>query len=95
MSKKEAYKQKIEAQVELAEAKLIELKAKAKSSAADARIKYEEQINEIEQAVDATKAKLKELGEASEDAWEHLKDGVEHAWKELSDAVRTAIPPFP
>lgn len=89
MSKKEAYKQKVEAQVELAEAKLIELKAKAKNSAADVRIKYDQQINKIEQA-----ARLKELGEARKDAWEHLKEGVEHTWKKLSDAVRTAIPPI-
>jgi hypothetical protein len=39
MSTKEAYKQKIEAEVELAQAKLAELKAQANNSAADARIK--------------------------------------------------------
>ena len=88
MSTKKAYKQKIEAEVELAQAKLAELKAKAKISTADARIKYTKQVDELEQKVDATKAKLKELGEASEDAWEHLKDGVESSWGVLSAAVR-------
>jgi hypothetical protein len=38
MSTKEAYKQKLEAEVELAQAKLAELKAEAKISAADTRI---------------------------------------------------------
>ncbi len=47
MSTKEAYKQKIEAEVELAQAKLAELKAQAKSSAADASIKYAKQIEEL------------------------------------------------
>jgi len=88
MSTKEAYKQKIEAEVELVQAKLAGLKAEAKSSAADTRIKYDKQIEELEQKVDATKAKLKELGEAGEDAWEHLKDGVESAWSTLSNAVK-------
>ena len=74
--------------MELAQAKLAEFKAQAKSSTADAHIKYAKQVDELEQKVDATKAKLRELGEASEDAWEHLKDGVESAWGTLSDAVR-------
>ncbi len=88
MSTKDAYKQKIEAEVELAQAKLAELKAGAKNASADARIGYDKQIGELEQKLDATKEKLKELGEASEDAWEHLKEGAEHAWDKLSSAVR-------
>ena len=88
MSTKEAYRQKIEAEVELAQAKLAELKAQAKSTTADVRIKYAKQVDELERKADATKAKLKELGEASEDAWEHLKGGVDSAWGALSAAVR-------
>jgi mevalonate kinase len=94
MSTKEAYKQKIEAELELAQAKLAEFKAQAKSSAADTRIKYSKQVDELEQKVDATKVKLKELGEASEDAWEQFKDGVESAWGALSAAIRNAAAKF-
>jgi hypothetical protein len=94
MSTKEAYKQKIEAELELAQAKLSEFKAQAKISAADARIKLDKQVEEIEQRVRATKAKLKELGEASEDAWEDLKEGVESAWGALSAAIRNAAAKF-
>ena len=88
MSKKEEYKKKIEAEVELVQAKIAELKDSVKISAAGARIKYAKQIDELEQKMDITKAKLKELGEAGEDAWERLKDGVEGAWASLSAAVR-------
>jgi hypothetical protein len=94
MSTKEAYKQKIEAELELAQAKLAKFKAQAESSAADARIKYAKQVGELEQKVDATKAKLKELGEASDDAWEQLKGGVESAWGALSAAIRNAAAKF-
>ena len=94
MSTKEAYKQKIEAELELAQAHLSELKAGAKSVTADARIEYAKQIDELEQQIDATKAKLKELGEASEDTWERLKDGVESAWDALSTAVRNTVAKF-
>ena len=88
MSTKEAYKQKIEAEVELAQAKLAELRAVAKGCAADTRIKYDQQIEELQQKVDATKTKLKALAETGEDAWEHLKDGVDNAWGALSSAVK-------
>ena len=88
MSTKEAYKQKVEAEVELAQAKLAELRAVAKGCAADARIKYDQQIEELEQKVDTTKTKRKALADAGEDAWEHLKDGVDNAWSTLSKAVK-------
>jgi dGTP triphosphohydrolase len=88
MSTKEAYKQKVEAEVELAQAKLAEMRAVAKGCAADARIKYDQQIEELEQKVDTTKTKLKALADAGEDAWEDLKDGVDNAWSTLSKAVK-------
>jgi hypothetical protein len=94
MSAKEAYKQKIEAELELAQAKLAEFKAQAKSSAADARIKNAKQVDELEEKINATKGKLKELGEASEDGWEQLKVGVESAWGALSTAIRNAAAKF-
>jgi Fe-Mn family superoxide dismutase len=88
MSKKDEYKKKIEAEVELVQTKMAEWKANVKNTAADARIKYAKQVDELEQKMEATKAKLKELGESGEDAWERLKDGVEGAWAALSAAVR-------
>jgi hypothetical protein len=94
MSTKEAYQQKIEAELKLAQAKLSEIKAQAKISTADARIKHAKQVEEIEQRVGTMKAKLKELGEASEDAWEDLKDGVESSWTALSAAIRNAAARF-
>ena len=94
MGTKEAFKQKVEAEVELAHAKLAELKAQAKNSAADARIKYALHIEELEQKMEATKARLKELGEASEESLDRVKDGVENAWKALSLAVRDAVAKF-
>ncbi|MFZ2960892.1 MAG: hypothetical protein WA705_28775 [Candidatus Ozemobacteraceae bacterium] len=87
MSMKEAYKQKIEAELEMVQAKLGEFKAQAKISTADARIKYAKQIEEIELGIDTTKAKLNELGEAGEGAWEQIKTSVESAWGKLRAAV--------
>ena len=79
MGTKEAFKQKVEAEVELAHAKLAELKAQAKNSAADAHIKYALHIEELEQKVASTKVKLQELGEASEESWKALSLSVRDA----------------
>jgi hypothetical protein len=56
--------------------------------------KKDKHVDDLEQKIDATKAKLKELGEASDDAWEQLKDGVESAWGALSTAIRNAAAKF-
>lgn len=94
MSTKEAYRQKMEAELELAQAKLAELKAQAKISGADVRIEYAKQIDALEQGIGATKARLKELGEAGEEAWQQLKAGVDSAWGTVTAAVQEAAAKF-
>lgn len=91
MSTKQAYQEKIEAEVELALAKLAKLKAQARSSTADARIKYSKQIETLEQEVVTIRSKVKEMAAAGEDSWEQLKYGVEHGWSALSSAVQDAV----
>jgi len=94
VSTRDAYKQKIEAELDLAQAKLVELKAQAAISAADARIKFARLTDDLEKSYDTTKLKLKELDESREDAWETLKQGVEKSWGELKQAVRDASAKF-
>ncbi|MBU0945532.1 MAG: hypothetical protein KJ804_02430 [Proteobacteria bacterium] len=91
MSTKEAYQEKIAAEMELALAKLAELKAQARSSAADARIKYSKQIETLEQEVIAIRSKVKEMAAAGDDSWEQLKYGVEQGWSALNTAVQDAV----
>ena len=76
MSLKDAYKKKAEAELELAQARLAEFKAKVKGIKADTSVTYAKQVDHLEKAVDDAKKLLKELGEASEEVWEKLKDGV-------------------
>ena len=83
MSTKDTHKQKIEAEIELAQTQLAKLKAQAKSYAADPLIIYTKQVDELEQDVDATRVKLKELVEDSGDDWEQFRGGVESAWGAL------------
>ncbi len=94
MNTKEAYKQKIEAELELAQAKLATFQAQAKNASADAHLAYKKQAGELESMFDNTKVKLKELGEASDGAWEQMKEGVESAWSTLSAAMHDASAKF-
>lgn len=94
MNARADYQQKIEAELALAQAKLAEFQARAKMASADTRISYNQQMSELEQRFDDTKARLKELGEASDSAWENLKDGVETAWNSLSTSVQSAAAKF-
>ena len=90
MSTKAAYQQKIEAEIELAQAKMEALKAQAKSALAVERIKYEKEITAIESGIELTKAKLKELGDASDNTWDHLKSDIETTWTSASHSIHEA-----
>jgi hypothetical protein len=83
MNTKDAYKQKIEAELELVKAELEVLKAKAKSAAADMQISYNKEIETLENNYAMVQSKLSELGEVGEGAWEHLKKDIEHSWDSL------------
>ncbi|MDQ5767784.1 hypothetical protein [Thiothrix subterranea] len=94
MTTRENYQQKIEGELALAQAKLAEFQARAKMASADSRISYNEHMHDMEQKFDVAKSKLKEFGEASDGAWENMKDGVETAWHSLSDSVKDAAAKF-
>lgn len=83
MNTKDAYKQKIEAELELVKANLEVLKAKAKIATADVLIGYSKEIKTLENNYAIVKSKLGELGEVGEGAWEHLKKDIEHSWDSL------------
>lgn len=83
MDTKDAYKQKIEAELELVKANLDALKAKAKSASADMQITQSKEIDSIEKNYAQVQAKLSELGEVGEGAWEHLKADIQKSWDSL------------
>lgn len=94
MSNKEAYKQKIEAELKLVMARLAEYKAEAKSAAADVRIEYTKHVDELEKMSDTMNAKLDELELAGEDKWESLKESIESSWNKFTTAVHETAAKF-
>jgi hypothetical protein len=91
MTNREAYKQKLQAELEGAEAKIAQLRAAAKSRSADAQLDFNRRVAQLEDKLAAAKARLGELGSATDDAWEQMKAGAESAWQSLTESMRDAL----
>ncbi|MAL77741.1 MAG: coiled coil domain-containing protein [Sneathiella sp.] len=93
MGKKE-FENKLRAQLDQWEAEINRLRAKADVAQAEARVKYHEEIEELRVQKREAEARLDELNNAGDDAWEDMKAGMESAWKNLGDAVNKAAARF-
>lgn len=87
---KDAYRKKLDAQLDEWKAKIDGLEAKARASKADAKIEIENQVNAAKKQWDAAKVKANEVSNASGDAWKELQGGAESAFASLKDAVDRA-----
>lgn len=94
MGMKETYQAKMEAQLKEWQAKIDVLKAKAEKAEADAKIRYNEEIESLQAKQHHMAQKLDELRSSSESAWEDVKAGVEMAWKDLKHGVEHAMEKF-
>ena len=83
MGLKEAYQEKLEAQIKEWTAKLTELKAKADKAGADAKVQMYQQIDQLRAREEPSQQKLNEIKAASSDTWETLKAGSEKALEEM------------
>ncbi len=77
MDKKDAYVEKLKAQLDLWKADIDKLEAKAKKATAEARVKYEERIDELRSKWDNTMDKLMDIENIDEYEWEDLKTEVD------------------
>ncbi len=75
MNKKDAYVEKLKAQLDIWKADIDKLEAKARKATADAKVMYEERIGEVRSKWEATKDKLMDIED--EDEWEDLKKEVD------------------
>jgi hypothetical protein len=90
MSLKDAYHQKMEAQLEEQQARLNLLRAKAKRAVAEGRILVYEELGEAEEKLSHAKAHLKKVAHSSEAAFKEMKTGMEVAWQDLKSACQNA-----
>jgi uncharacterized coiled-coil DUF342 family protein len=91
---KDAYLQKIDAQMEDWKSEIDKMKAKADKAEAGAKLEYYKQIEELREKQQAAQEKLTELKSSGEDAWEDLKAGFELARVSLGEAIKSASSRF-
>jgi len=94
MTEKEQYIEKAKAKLDQWNAEIDRVQAKAKAAEADAKIEYQKQLEEMRVKRDEAEARLKELRDASDDAWTDMKAGFDRAWDSLSSAFDTAMARF-
>jgi len=94
MEIKDAYKQKMAAQLKEWTAQINLLEAKIENAGADLKVKRADEIKALRAKQHAASEKLKELEKASGAAWEQVKDTADKIWEELKTGVSKAHSKF-
>lgn len=94
MANREAYKEKIRAQLDEWKAEADKLRAKMRQKQAESKIDTSKYLDEIKKNRKRVKAKLEELEDAGEDAWDDIKAGLEKATSELKESFSKARKKF-
>jgi multidrug resistance efflux pump len=90
MSKKKAYHDKLQSQLDQWRAEIGKLQAKAQGRSAQAQLDYHRQVEELRSMQADAEKKLDELRQAGDEAWEDLKSGIDMAWDALGKSVKSA-----
>ncbi len=94
MSTTDAYRQKMEAELDKYRARIQMLRAQATDAGADARIEYERHLDGLEERRQEMEKKLADLSDSSGEALEDIKAGLSSAWEDLGRAVDEASSRF-
>ena len=89
-----AYKQKREAQLKEWGAQINLMEAKLENVSADMKVKGVEQIQALRAQQHNASEKMKELGKATDEAWEQVKTTADQIWDDLKSGVAEAHSKF-
>jgi chromosome segregation ATPase len=93
MSMREAYQQRMEAQLKELSATITLLKAKADRARAEAKVTYCKELDGLHSKLMAIRGELQEL-KAADEAWDELRARLERAWGELKKGYDSAASQF-
>ena len=91
MNKKEAYAQELQTQLDEFSAEIDRLKARADKAEEPW---HRQQVEMLQEKHRQAKAKLGELREAGDDAWDDVKEGITNALDAVGKAVKSAAKRF-
>ncbi|MHB1564820.1 MAG: sll1863 family stress response protein [Leptospirillum sp.] len=91
MDSKEAYKQKLNAQMKEWSAQINLLNAKIENKGADMRIKYAKELDAVKAKQEEVLQKIKELDEATGENWEKVKNTADQILDDLKTGLNNAL----
>lgn len=94
MKTKEEYIDSLSAELKEWSAEIDVLNAKAEIAAEDIKLQYYADIAALKAKEAVATAKIKELQEASGDAWEAVKETAEHVWHDLRTGLASIVSKF-
>ena len=94
MESKNAYQEKLEAQLRLWNAKLDAWQARADIAKADAKLEMQRQVEALRAKQEIVLQRLVALKGTGDGAWEELKVGVGRAWEDFKEAFDKAASKF-
>ena len=89
-STRNEYIAKARENLNLLNARILELEAKAKEKKGEVRREMDAKLDGIRETKEQAQRQLQELKMASEPAWEDVKQGADQAYQTLSEAIERA-----
>lgn len=94
MSEKKLYQEKKQAQLDEWRAEIEKFKAMASRTSAEKKLELNNQIKQMEGKFEEGKARLAEIAQSGDEAWNSIKEGMDTSWSSLKDAFRDAKSKF-
>lgn len=94
METKDAYKQKLEAQLKEWSAQINLFAAKVENAGADVKLKYAQELDVLHTKQREAAKKIKELEDASGDTWEKVKVTADTVLDDLRTGIAQVISKF-
>jgi len=94
MDKKDAYREKLDAQLKEWKAKIDQLESKVASVSSDAKDELAKEIEDLRRRKAVVKEKWNELQKTGGETWDKMKDGVEKASGELKEKLDKVLSRF-
>ena len=94
MKTKNQYIENLAAELKEWGAQVDILAAKAENAAAHVKLRYVEEVDALRAKQHEAAKKIKELEEASDDAWDTVKDTADRVWDDLKNGLTNASSKF-
>lgn len=94
MELKDAYKQKMKAQLKELSAQIDLLEAKVENARAGMRVQRAEELRELRNKWRAASEKMEALEKSSGGAWDEIKETADKIWEDLKSGVANARDKF-